>query len=138
DDTSGQLRTRLATSAAATQLNLGYLVQQAPFSADRGGYRGSGFELRTDAWGVLRGGEGVLLSTSARMRQGSGVASTQMDAVEALSWFKGGAALAKTLGDAAAQQQALFSKGAMQALAHFIEQIDPKANGSFSGAVNGQ
>jgi type VI secretion system secreted protein VgrG len=138
DDTPGQLRTRLATSCAATQLNLGYLIQQAPSSAHRGSYRGSGFELRTDAWGVLRGGEGVLLSTSARARQGSGVASTQMDAAEAVSLFKGAQALSTRLTEAAAQQQALFSKDAEKAQADFIEQIDPKAKGKFAGAVNGQ
>ncbi|MFL6674544.1 MAG: type VI secretion system Vgr family protein, partial [Massilia sp.] len=138
DDSPGQLRTRLATSSAATQLNLGYLIQQAPSSAHRGGYRGSGFELRTDAWGVVRGGEGVLLSTSGRLRQGSGVASTQMDAVEAVSLFKGAQALSSTLAEAAAQQQALVSKDAEKAQADFIEQIDPKAKGKYAGAVNGQ
>jgi type VI secretion system secreted protein VgrG len=138
DDTPGQPRTRLATSSAATQLNLGYLIQQAPSSAHRGSYRGSGFELRTDAWGVVRGGEGVLLSTSVRARQGSGVASTQMDAAEAVSLFKGAQGLSKTLTDAAAQQQALVSKDAEQAQADFIEQIDPKAKGKYAGAVNGQ
>jgi type VI secretion system secreted protein VgrG len=138
DDTRGQVRTRLATSFAATQLNLGYLVQQSPYSADRGSYRGSGFELRTDAWGVLRGGEGVLLSTSARNSQGSGVASTQMDVAEAASRFKGAEALSKTLGNAAAQQQALFSTDAAQAQADFIAQIDPKAKGKYADAVNGQ
>jgi type VI secretion system secreted protein VgrG len=43
DDTPGQVRTRLATSTAATQLNLGYLIAQPPSSAHRGAYRGSGF-----------------------------------------------------------------------------------------------
>jgi type VI secretion system secreted protein VgrG len=138
DDTTGQVRTRLATSSAATQLNLGYLIEQSPGSADRGGYRGSGFELRTDAWGVLRGGEGVLLSTSARSRQGSGIASTQMDVADAVSLFKGAEALSEALANAAAQQQALFSKDAAQAQADFIEQIDPEAKGKFAGAVNGQ
>jgi type VI secretion system secreted protein VgrG len=138
DDTPGQLRTRLATSSAATQLNLGYLIQQAPSSAHRGSYRGSGFELRTDAWGVVRGGEGVLLSTSARARQGSGIASTQMDAAEAVSLLKGAQALSARLTEAAAQQQALFSKDAEKAQADFIEQIDPKAKGRHAGAVNGQ
>jgi type VI secretion system secreted protein VgrG len=138
DDTTGQLRTRLATSTAATQLNLGYLIHQQPGTSDRGSYRGSGFELRTDAWGVLRGGEGVLLSTSARPRQGSGIASTQMDVAEAVAQFKGAQALSKTLADAAAQQQALFSKDAAQAQAEFIEQVDPKAKGKYAGAVNGQ
>jgi type VI secretion system secreted protein VgrG len=138
DDSRGQVRTRLATSSGATQLNLGYLIQQTPPSAQRGGYRGSGFELRTDAWGVVRGGEGVLLSTSARSAQGSGVASTQMDAAEAVSMFKGAQALSQTLGDAAAQQQALFSKDAVAAQAEFIDQVDPKVKGKYAGAVNGQ
>jgi type VI secretion system secreted protein VgrG len=87
---------------------------------------------------VLRGGDGVLLSTSARPRQGSGVASTQMDAMEAVSLCKGAKALSEALGDAAARQQALVSKDAAQAQADFIEQIDPKAKGKYSGAVNGQ
>jgi type VI secretion system secreted protein VgrG len=138
DDSRGQVRIRLATSSATTQLTLGYLIQQAPPSAQRGGYRGSGFELRTDAWGVVRGGEGVLLSTSARSAQGSSVTSTQMDAAEAVSMFKGAQALSQTLGDAAQQQQALFSKDAVAAQAEFIEQIDPKAKGKYDGTVNGQ
>jgi type VI secretion system secreted protein VgrG len=138
DDTPGQLRTRLATSSAASQLSLGCLVDQPPSSAQRGAYRGSGFEVRTDAWAVLRGGEGVLLSTSARPRQGSGVTSTQMDVAEALSVFRGASSLSRTLGDAASQQQALFSQPALQAQADFIEQIDPKAKGKYDGAVNGQ
>lgn len=138
DDTRGQVRTRLATSTGTTQLNLGYLIHQSPLSSNRGSYRGSGFELRTDAWGVLRGGEGVLLSTSARPAQGSGVTSTQMDVAEAVSLFKGAQALTRTLTDAAAQQQALVSKDGAQAQAAFIDQIDPKAKGKYSGTVNGQ
>lgn len=138
DDTPGQVRTRLATSTAATQLNLGYLIQQAPSSAHRGAYRGSGFELRTDAWGVVRGGEGVLLSTTARSQQGSGVTSTQMDVAEAVSLFKGAQDLGKRLTEAATQQNALFSKDAAKAQADFIDLIDPKAKGKHAGAVNGQ
>lgn len=138
DDTNGQVRTRLASSSAATELNLGYLIQQTASSAHRGSYRGSGFELRTDAWAVLRGGEGVLLSTSARARQGSGVASTQMDAAEAVSLFKAAQALSNTLNDAASQQQALVSKDAAKAQADFIEQLDPKAKGKYTSAINGQ
>jgi type VI secretion system secreted protein VgrG len=138
DDTPGQLRTRLASSTAATQLNLGYLISQEPSSAHRGAYRGSGFELRTDAWGVVRGGEGVLLSTTARAQQGSGVASTQLDVAEAVSLFKGAEDLGQRLTDAAEQQQALFSKDAAKAQTDFIEQIDPKAKGKHGGAVNGQ
>ncbi|QYF95750.1 type VI secretion system tip protein VgrG [Massilia sp. PAMC28688] len=138
DDTSGQVRTRLATSTAATQLNLGYLIAQQPSSAQRGSYRGSGFELRTDAWGVVRGGEGVLLSTTARAQQGSGVTSTQMDVTEAVDLLKGAQDLATRLGDAAREQQALASADAAAAHNAFVEQIDAEAKGKFSGAVNGQ
>lgn len=138
DDTPGKLRTRLATSTAATQLSLGYLVDQTPASLQRGAWRGSGFELRTDAWAVVRGGEGVLLSTRARKQQGSGVASTQMDAAQAVSSLKGAQALAKSLSDAASQQQAMVSKDAEKAQAYFIEQIDPAAKGKYQGDVGGQ
>ncbi|MGI4720158.1 MAG: type VI secretion system Vgr family protein [Janthinobacterium lividum] len=138
DDTTGQLRMRLATSVGATQLNLGYLIHQEPGTAQRGAYRGSGFELRTDAWAVIRGGEGVLLSTRARPALGSSVTSTQMDVAEAVAQFKGAAELAGALEDAAAQQGALFSKEAAQAQKDFIAQIDPQAKGKYEGQVNGQ
>lgn len=138
DDTPGQLRTRLATSSAASQLNLGYLVDQPPASAVRGAYRGSGFELRTDAWAVVRGGEGVLLSTSRRPACGSGITSTQMDVLEALSMFKGAQSLGQALAGAAAQQGALFSSAAAQAQLDFIAQIDSQQQGKHAGNVNGQ
>ncbi|WP_426212621.1 DUF2345 domain-containing protein, partial [Massilia sp. TWP1-3-3] len=138
DDTPGQVRTRLATSTAATQLNLGYLIAQQASSAQRGAYRGSGFELRTDAWGVVRGGDGVLLSTTARAQQGSGVTSTQLDTEQALAQFHSAHDLGKLLGDTASEQAALFSKDATKAHKAFIEQIDPKAKGKHEGAVGGQ
>ena len=138
DDTPGQLRTRLATSTAASQLNLGYLVDQRPPSAARGAYRGSGFELRTDAWAVVRGGEGVLLSTSSRPALGSSITSTQMDAAEALSLFKGARSLGQALAGAAQQQGASFSAAAAAAQDDFIAQIDPQEKGKHAGAVNGQ
>ncbi|MEC5164227.1 uncharacterized protein (DUF2345 family) [Janthinobacterium sp. CG_S6] len=137
DDTSGQLRTRLASSATAAQLNLGHLVQQAPGSAQRGAYRGSGFELRTDAWGVLRGGAGVLVSTSARVKQGSGVSSTQLDVAEAAAQLRGAGELSKNLAEAAAAQTALLSKDANQAQTDFITQIDPKQKGKQVASVGG-
>lgn len=61
DDTNGQLRVQLATTQHGTQLNMGHLLHQA--DNYRGSFRGLGFELRTDAWGAIRGGRGVLIST---------------------------------------------------------------------------
>ncbi|MBB6136522.1 hypothetical protein HD842_004700 [Massilia aurea] len=72
---------QLATSSAGMHRNLGCLVQQAAGSAQRGatrrsGYSGTGFELRTDAWPLVRGGEGVLMAATARAQHGSSVMST--------------------------------------------------------------
>lgn len=61
DDTTGRLRTKLSTDRAATQLNLGHLIHQA--DNYRGSFRGTGWELRTDAYGAMRAGKGVLFST---------------------------------------------------------------------------
>ncbi|QGZ37657.1 type VI secretion system secreted protein VgrG [Pseudoduganella flava] len=133
DDTRGQVRMRLATSAAATQLNLGYLIAQTPGTARRGSYRGSGFELRTDAWAVVRGGDGVLLTTTAR----AGAVSTQMDAAEALGSLKSAHELAKTIGEAAVNQHALSSAEALKAHADTIALLDPEDKGKFDGDVNG-
>jgi type VI secretion system secreted protein VgrG len=65
DDTDNQLRVQLATTQHASQLNLGHLIHQA--DNHRGGLRGQGFELRTDAYGAIRGRQGVLLSTYGQL-----------------------------------------------------------------------
>ncbi|MFY2565998.1 type VI secretion system Vgr family protein [Achromobacter ruhlandii] len=61
DDTDSQLRLQIKSSAQASELNLGHLIHQA--GNYRGGLRGVGAELRTDGYGAVRGGAGVLLST---------------------------------------------------------------------------
>lgn len=61
DDTDGEGRVQLRCSHAATELNLGHLIH----SADnyRGSFRGLGAELRTDAYGAVRAGGGLLVSS---------------------------------------------------------------------------
>ncbi|MFZ5550586.1 MAG: type VI secretion system Vgr family protein [Pseudomonadota bacterium] len=61
DDSDRQLRTQLATTQHASQLNLGHLVHQA--DNHRGSLRGLGWELRTDAYGAVRANAGLHLST---------------------------------------------------------------------------
>ena len=61
DDTPNQLRTQLHTTQSQTWLQMGHLLHQA--DNHRGSLRGTGFELRTDAWGGLRAARGVMLST---------------------------------------------------------------------------
>ncbi|NHK99555.1 type VI secretion system tip protein TssI/VgrG [Rubrivivax benzoatilyticus] len=60
DDSPGQERVELASDAASTRLQLGHLrhqEDQQPLQP-----RGDGLDLRTDAFGALRAGGGLLLS----------------------------------------------------------------------------
>lgn len=61
DDTDGQGRIQLKSTHAASELNLGHLIH----SADnyRGSFRGSGAELRTNAYGAVRAGAGLMVSS---------------------------------------------------------------------------
>lgn len=61
DDTDQQSRLHLHSTQAQTWLQMGHLLHQA--DNHRGSFRGLGFELRTDAWGAVRGAQGLLLST---------------------------------------------------------------------------
>ncbi len=61
DDTTGQLRTKLGSDHAKSQLQLGFLVH--PRSGGVGTPRGEGFDLRTEAWGAVRAQKGLLVTT---------------------------------------------------------------------------
>jgi uncharacterized protein involved in type VI secretion and phage assembly/uncharacterized protein (DUF2345 family) len=63
DGGGNQQRIHLKTSQYASELSLGHLIH----SADnyRGSLRGQGFELRSDAYGAVRAGSGLLLTSYA-------------------------------------------------------------------------
>lgn len=63
DDSAGQLRTELQSTALGSAVTLGHTIRQGAHTAQRGNYRGTGFELTTEGWGVLRAETGVLLSS---------------------------------------------------------------------------
>ncbi len=65
DDTEGQIQTQLSSDYALSQLNLGYLTR-INNRQGRADFRGEGFELRTDAWGVVRAAKGLYLNTELR------------------------------------------------------------------------
>ena len=61
DDERGKEHIKLSTEhSGKSQLNLGHLVDAKRLE------RGEGFELRTDAHGVIRGGKGLLLSADVQ------------------------------------------------------------------------
>jgi type VI secretion system secreted protein VgrG len=147
DDATGQLRMRLASHGSATghsELTLGHVIQHSAQGgaghAQRGQWLGEGFYGHTDGWAVVRAGQGLLLSTSARPAQGSSVASTQMDAAEAVGQLHAARQLGEALSQSARQQgaQGLASHDAQQALQQHADAMDPKAQGKYTSAVGGQ
>ena len=64
DDCDGMGRLQMATTHAATQLNLGHLRHQADNYL--GSFRGQGVELRSDSYGAVRATRGVLISSYAQ------------------------------------------------------------------------
>lgn len=140
DNATGQLRMRLHSSYAASELALGHLIQQPGSSAQRGSWRGAGFEAGTQGWASVRAGKGLLVSTSARPGSYGSAQGTQMDAAEALAQLKAAKDLGQRLGQAAAAStaHALPSHEGGQALETFARAIDPQADGQHPGPVNGQ
>lgn len=120
DDTPEQLRQRMVSSYAASQFNTGYLIRQDGNA--RSAYRGLGFELASDAWGMLRATRGLFVSTTQR----SGAVSTQLDTQEAQGKLQSAGQLAGALSDAAVQHQAgaLATPGGVQALRKTIDGKD--------------
>ncbi|WP_371766836.1 type VI secretion system Vgr family protein [Massilia sp.] len=108
DDTDSQGRVQLRTTHAATELNLGHLIHGA--DNYRGSLRGQGAELRTDAYGALRAGAGLLVSSyrighdaSSREPAGDNVAGIALlkQAVKLGETFSEAAVTHKTVGLAA-------------------------------------
>ncbi|WP_064573422.1 type VI secretion system Vgr family protein [Cupriavidus gilardii] len=133
DDFKGRLRMRLASSAAQTQLNLGYLVAQAPQDAQRGPWRGTGAELRSDAWAVVRSGQGLLLSTTARPR----ATGTVMAMPEAIALLKGAQRTADRL-STAAQTQTALPLTANEVFEPLLTMVESEQDGHYEDTVNGQ
>ena len=140
DDATGQLRMRLLASHTSAELGLGHLIAQGSGSANRGAWRGSGFEATTQGWASVRAAQGLLISTTARQGSYGSAQGTQMDAAEALAQLKAAKALGARLGDAAgaSSAQSLNSFEAGQSVDTLLDAIDPKKDGKHAGSVNGQ
>ncbi|MFK7253468.1 type VI secretion system Vgr family protein [Acinetobacter baumannii] len=99
DDTPGQISTQLQSSHGASQLNLGKLSH--PKDKAESEDRGEGFELRTDQWGALRAGQGLLVSTHKQDNAKGG----HLDAEVAKKQLEGSQTNSKALSDIAKNQK---------------------------------
>lgn len=110
DDTPGQGRVLAHTTQSQTWLQIGHLLQQ--HDNQRLAQRGHGMELHTLAWGAVRAGSGLHLSTHARP---GGTSTTQGQATntrEAQAQLQSHAALIKALSDNAQTHLAKLPKEA--------------------------
>ncbi|MBJ9704926.1 type VI secretion system Vgr family protein [Acinetobacter calcoaceticus] len=121
DDTTGQISAQLQSSHAASQLNLGNLSHPKDKAESDG--RGEGFELRTDQWGAVRAGSGLLVSTY-KQDQAQGV---HLDANEAKQQIEGSLNNAKALSEVAKNQQTDPLEN-LENLKSFIEKLEQQDN----------
>ncbi|MDS7933914.1 type VI secretion system Vgr family protein [Acinetobacter sp. V91_7] len=131
DDTTGQISAQLQSSHVASQLNLGNLSHPKDKAESDG--RGEGFELRTDQWGAVRAGSGLLISTH-KQDQAQGV---HLDANEAKQQIEGSLNNAKALSEVAKNQQTdpLDMLENIQTFLEVLKQEDPKKAAEFQSAV---
>ncbi|MDX8164159.1 type VI secretion system Vgr family protein [Acinetobacter pittii] len=131
DDTTGQISAQLQSSHAASQVNLGNLSHPKDKAESEG--RGEGFELRTDQWGAVRAGSGLLVSTHKQDQAQGG----HLDANEAKQQIEGGLNNAKALSEVAKNQQTdpLDMLENIQTFLEVFKQEDPKKAAEFQSAV---
>ncbi|MFM0258048.1 type VI secretion system Vgr family protein [Paraburkholderia sediminicola] len=127
DDSTGQNRTQLFSSVAQTHLHLGYLIDQQ--GNTRGSFLGNGFDLKTDAYGAVRAGQGIFFSTFAR----GGSASQPLDVREANEHLTESTNVVEIRSDAAKAVQADDLTDAHSDLQAFTNATKQEITGSTSG-----
>ena len=120
DDSDGQLRVQLASTQHASQLNLGHLIHQA--DNHRGSFRGTGWELRTDAYGAVRARQGLLISTF-----GTQAAEPAGDNAAGIALARQLGTLSQTFSQAAATHQTVAFSGQLGSAQAGQSLVDPKA-----------
>ncbi|MBZ7488503.1 DUF2345 domain-containing protein, partial [Klebsiella michiganensis] len=109
------------------QLNLGHLVDSEKQP------RGEGFELRTDSYGAIRAGKGIMLTTESQPR----VQGKQLDMTAAIVELEKALSLAKTLQQCAATAGvSKVDTGQQQRLSQTLKQL--KGAGLLTYAGEGQ
>jgi len=124
DDATGQNRVQLYSSSANSYLQLGYLIAQN--GNERGGFLGSGFDLKSDAFGAVRAGQGLYITTHP-------VVAQPLDAREATTQLVNSESVMEAMSDASTTHQAESLKDGYSSLKSFIDATQKSAAGSSSG-----
>uniref|UniRef100_UPI0016418C2E type VI secretion system Vgr family protein n=1 Tax=Burkholderia gladioli TaxID=28095 RepID=UPI0016418C2E len=129
DDATGQNRVQLMSSSANSMLNLGYLIDQS--GNTRGGYLGSGFDLRTDNYGAVRASQGLYVTTHAKQAN-----SQQLDVKETQQQLVNAESIVGSLSDASVQHQAESLQGAHDTMRAFTDATQSSASGALAAGGN--
>ena len=121
DDSDGQQRIQLKSTQHTSELNLGHLIHQA--DNYRGSFRGTGAELRTDAYGALRAGRGLIMSTWPNATPGAPAG----DMAPAMALLQQADTLAQTLSKAAGTHQTVILAAAIGSTGQNQSVIDDQA-----------
>ncbi|WP_442807498.1 type VI secretion system Vgr family protein [Trinickia soli] len=125
DDATGQNRVHLYSTSADSHLHLGYLVDHN--GNTRGGYLGSGFDLKSNAYGAIRAGQGLYVSSHpASVKQ-------PMDVRPASSQLVNAESVIEALSDASVAHQAESLKDGHDALKAFTNATQQSVAGDASG-----
>ncbi|MGU3780220.1 type VI secretion system tip protein TssI/VgrG [Burkholderia metallica] len=128
DDATGQNRLQLFSSQGSSMLHLGYLIAQD--GNVRGSYLGSGFDLRTDAYGAIRANRGLFLTT----HPGSGAVHQQLEVRQAQQQLTSAHNLVESLSDVSTLHQAESLKAGHDALKAFTDATTDDVQGQDQGS----
>ncbi|PQV44568.1 type VI secretion system Vgr family protein [Paraburkholderia sp. BL21I4N1] len=134
DDATGQNRVQLYSSSTNAQLHLGYLIAQSGNA--RGEYLGSGFDLKSDAYGAIRAAQGMVVSTHPT----TGASSQPLDVRDANSQLVNSESVIESLSQASETHQAGSLKDGYNSLKSFTDATRNSvsgATGSSSGNTAG-
>ncbi|AOK22268.1 type VI secretion protein ImpA [Burkholderia ubonensis] len=126
DDATGQNRARLFSSSANSLLHVGYLIEQN--GNTRGAYLGTGFDLRTDAYGAVRAGQGLYVTTHPKQ-----ASSQPLDVSEAQQQLVNAEGLIEAMSQASQMHQAESLGDGHDALKAFTGATQNSVQGSSSG-----
>ncbi|KVZ78912.1 Rhs element Vgr protein [Burkholderia ubonensis] len=126
DDATGQNRVQLMSSSANSLLHLGYLIDQN--GNTRGSYVGSGFDLRSDAYGAVRASQGLYVTTHPKAPN-----SQPLDVKEAQQQLVNAESLVESMSGVSEQHQAESLKDAHDTLRAFTDATQDSVPGSASG-----
>jgi type VI secretion system secreted protein VgrG len=130
DDATAQNRVHLYSSQANTHLHLGYLIDHT--GNNRGSYLGSGFDLRSDAFGAVRANRGLYVTTHPKPP-----ASQPLDVQETQQQLVRAEGLMEAMSEVSAQHQGEPLDPGHAALKQFSDATQSSVSGSASGGRTG-